>query len=95
MVTECGDAKRQLACFGDTMNVAARLCEVGKTINRRLVVSGELLRPIRVPDPLEVGEGKSVASRGRQEPVEAHLVKWRRPAFGLVRAPRRPRRDAN
>ena len=44
VVSECGDAKRQLAYFGDTMNVGARLCEYCKTINRRLVISGDLLR---------------------------------------------------
>jgi adenylate cyclase len=49
VVSECGDAKRQLACFGDTMNIAARLCEYCKTINRRLVVSGEALQLISAP----------------------------------------------
>ncbi len=77
IVSECGDAKRQLAYFGDTMNVAARLCEYCKAINRRLVVSGELLRLMQVPDALEVGEGKSIAARGRQQPVEAHVVEAR------------------
>jgi class 3 adenylate cyclase len=42
-VSECGDAKRQLAYFGDTMNVAARLCEHCKAIDRRLVISGEMI----------------------------------------------------
>ena len=28
IVSECGDAKRQLAFFGDTMNVAAQLCGI-------------------------------------------------------------------
>ena len=84
VVSECGDAKRQLAYFGDTMNVAARLCEYCKTINRRLVVSGELLQLISVPDALEVGVAKSVAARGRQEQVEAHVVEPRpaRPDLG-------------
>ncbi len=77
VVSECGDAKRQLAYFGDTMNVGARLCEYCKTINRRLVVSGDLLRHISVADEWEIGEGKSVAIRGRQEPVEAHVVERR------------------
>jgi adenylate cyclase len=40
IVSECGDAKRQLAFFGDTMNVAALLCEHCKTADQRLVVSG-------------------------------------------------------
>ena len=44
IVSECGDVKRQLAYFGDTMNVAARLCEYCKAIDRRLVVSGDALR---------------------------------------------------
>ncbi len=30
VVSECGDAKRQIAYFGDTMNVAARLCDFSK-----------------------------------------------------------------
>jgi class 3 adenylate cyclase len=33
VISECGDAKRQLAYFGDTMNVAARFCEHCKTID--------------------------------------------------------------
>src|SRR5271166_1993090 len=77
VVSECGDAKRQLAYFGDTMNVAARLCEYCKTINRRLVISGDLMRLMAVPDELEVSEGKSVAARGRRELVVAHAVEER------------------
>jgi class 3 adenylate cyclase len=34
VVSECGDTKRQLAFFGDTMNVAARLCELCKAKKR-------------------------------------------------------------
>ena len=34
IVSECGNAKRQLAYFGDTMNVAARLCEYCKVVNQ-------------------------------------------------------------
>jgi class 3 adenylate cyclase len=74
VVSECGDAKRQLALFGDTMNVSARLCERCKAINERLVISGELLRLMTVPAGLMVGEGKPIEARGRQEPVEAHVV---------------------
>jgi Adenylate and Guanylate cyclase catalytic domain len=33
IISECGDARRQLAYFGDTMNVAARLCEYCKGAN--------------------------------------------------------------
>jgi adenylate cyclase len=74
IVSECGDAKRQLALFGDTMNVAARLCEYCKTIDERLVVSGDLLRLTAAPAGLLVSSGERIAIRGRQEPVEAHVV---------------------
>jgi class 3 adenylate cyclase len=63
--------------FGDTMNVAARLCEYCKTINRRLVVSGEALRLTTAPADLVVGKGESVAARGRQGRVEVHVVEPR------------------
>jgi adenylate cyclase len=77
VVSECGDAKRQLAYFGDTMNVGARLCEYCKTINQRLVVSGDLLRLIGLIDDWAVGEGELIAVRGRQQRVEAHVVERR------------------
>jgi class 3 adenylate cyclase len=77
IVSECGDAKRQLAYFGDTMNVAARLCEYCKTIERRLVASADALKLMTVPAGLDVGEGKSIAARGRQEPVEVHVIEAR------------------
>jgi class 3 adenylate cyclase len=77
IVSERGDAKRQLAFFGDTMNVAARLCEYCKTINQRLAVSGSLLGQIKVPSGLMVGESQIVYVRGREEAVVAHVLRER------------------
>src|SRR3984957_3671120 len=57
IVSECGDAKRQLAFFGDTMNVAARLCEYCKGAKLRLVASAELLRLVKLPADLRLGDG--------------------------------------
>ena len=74
VVSECGDAKRQLAYFGDTMNVAARLCDYCKTISGRLVVSSDLLLSMKTPPDLVVGEGEVVAVRGREKPISAHIV---------------------
>jgi len=90
VVSECGDAKRQLAYFGDTMNVGARLCEYCKIINQRLVVSGDLLRLIGVHDDWAVGEGELIAVRGRQERVEAHVVERRQVCRGSPLALRSP-----
>ena len=74
IVSECGDTKRQLAYFGDTMNVAARLCEYSKSVDLPLIVSGDLLREMTVPVDLQIGDGRSVGLRGRQKPVEAHAI---------------------
>jgi class 3 adenylate cyclase len=74
IVSECGDVKRQLAYFGDTMNVAARLCEYCKAIDRRLVVSGDALRLMTIQPGLVIGGGTCIAVRGRQERVEVHVI---------------------
>jgi adenylate cyclase len=74
VVSECGAAKRQLAYFGDTMNVAARLCEYCKAVDQRLVVSDDLLRQVTVPVGLRVGDGESIALRGRQERIETYAI---------------------
>jgi adenylate cyclase len=86
IVSECGDAKRQLAYFGDTMNVAARLCEYCKAVDQRLVVSGDLLRRVTVPDGLQVGDPESVALRGRQEAIETHVIQQPVDTGGLERS---------
>ena len=75
VISECGDAKRQIAYFGDTMNVAARLCDHCKAAEEALLVSADLLRAAAVPPGLAVGTGASITLRGRQAPVETHAVR--------------------
>lgn len=41
---ECGDDKREIVYFGDTINTTARIQEACKELGRPLLVSGELLR---------------------------------------------------
>jgi adenylate cyclase len=77
VVSECGDAKRQLAFFGDTMNVAARLCDYCKATDARLVTSGDLKGLIAIPADCAIGECEIVTPRGRREPVEAYPVRER------------------
>jgi class 3 adenylate cyclase len=79
VVSECGDAKRQIAYFGDTMNVASRLSDHCKAAEETLLVSTDLLRAAAIPPGLTVGDGASITLRGRQAPVETHAV--RRAAF--------------
>ncbi|MGC1887114.1 MAG: adenylate/guanylate cyclase domain-containing protein [Stellaceae bacterium] len=80
VVSECGVAKRQIAYFGDTMNVAARLCEHCKAAGETLVASADLLRSGAVPAGLGVGRHASLMLRGRRTPVEAHAVHRNEPA---------------
>jgi class 3 adenylate cyclase len=74
VVSECGDTHRQIAYFGDTMNVAARLCEHCKAAGEALVASAELLRNTAVPPTVALGSRTTIALRGRQTPVEVHVV---------------------
>ena len=83
VVSECGDAKRQIAFFGDTMNVAARLCDHSKAVGEALVASAEMLDGAAVPPGLGIGSRLNVRLRGRQAPVEAHAVRRDNPAQGV------------
>jgi adenylate cyclase len=72
IVSECGGFKRQLAYFGDTMNVSARLCEYGKVCGCNLIVSGEVLRRVTIPEALQISIGQNIALRGRNSLLEVH-----------------------
>ena len=72
IVSECGGVKRQLAYFGDTMNVSARLCEYCKVRNCNLIVSGDVLGRVTIPPDLKVDVGQTTALRGRDRPIEIH-----------------------
>ena len=80
VVSECGATKRQIAYFGDTMNVAARLCEHCKAAAEALVASADMLRSVAVPHGLSAGRHASLMLRGRRTPVEAHAVHRTAPA---------------
>jgi adenylate cyclase len=84
VVSECGDSKRQIAYFGDTMNVAARLCEHCKLSSDALVASAELLRDTAIPSGFALGNGSSILLRGRQAPVEVRAVYRQRPSPALA-----------
>ena len=76
VVSECGDTKRQIALFGDTINVAARLCDHSEAAGEALVASADMLTGHGDPawterrQPIEPD-----IARGRQTPVEAHAVR--------------------
>src|SRR6185437_13369169 len=76
VISECGDSRRQVAYFGDTVNVAARLQAHCKEAGRRLLVSGELLQLLPGESDLVVEPLGPTELRGRATPVEV---------FGIAR----------
>jgi adenylate cyclase len=79
IVSECGSDKRQLALFGDTMNVAARLCEHCKAANEALIVASGLLHRIAVPGEFKAEGLGNVVLRGRRSPVEVYAIRRAEP----------------
>ena len=80
VISECGDSRRQVAYFGDTMNVAARLQEYCKEVGRSLLVSADLLNLVRLGSDLVVEALGPTQLRGRAAAVEVFAVERRRTA---------------
>jgi len=74
VIGECGDSRRQIAFFGDTMNVAARLQEHCKAVGRTLLVSADLLRQVRPGPKVRVEPLGQAALRGRAATIEVFAV---------------------
>jgi class 3 adenylate cyclase len=74
VISECGDSRRQVAYFGDTVNVAARLQAHCKEAGRRLLVSGELVRLLPERADLLVEPLGPTELRGRAAPIEIFAV---------------------
>jgi class 3 adenylate cyclase len=74
VISQCGDSRREVAYFGDTMNVAARLQAHCKDASRTLLVSGDLFRLLRPGPELVVEALGSTLLRGRVAPVEVFAI---------------------
>jgi adenylate cyclase len=74
VISECGDSRPQVAYFGDTMNVTARLQERCKEAGRNLLVSGDLLRLLDPGKDLAVEALGPTQLRGRKAEVEVFAV---------------------
>ena len=67
---ECGDDKREIVYFGDTINVAARIQEASKDHDLPLLVSGELMDRIALPDAYRASSLGTHLLRGRSHGIE-------------------------
>jgi adenylate cyclase len=74
VISECGESRPQIAYFGDTMNVTARLQERCKEAGRNLLVSGDLLRLLDPGKHLAVEALGPTQLRGRKAEVEVFAV---------------------
>jgi class 3 adenylate cyclase len=74
VISECGDSRRQIAYFGDTLNVTERLQQHCKTVGRPLLVSADLLERVRPGRALSIEALGPAALRGRSAPVEVFAV---------------------
>jgi class 3 adenylate cyclase len=84
-ISECGSSRRQLAYFGDTVNVTARLQEYCKEAKRNVLLSADLLRHIRPRADLLVEALGPAQLTGRAAAMEIFTVK-RRNLAEVVRA---------
>jgi class 3 adenylate cyclase len=76
VISECGNSRRQVAYFGDTVNVTARLQAQCKELGRPLLVSGDLLRLIERDqlDGLAVEALGPTELRGRAATVDVFSI---------------------
>jgi len=74
IISECGSSRRQLAYFGDTVNVTARLQEHCKEAGRDLLVSADLLRFIKLKPAFATEALGEVRLRGRAAAIEVFAV---------------------
>ncbi|MES5486019.1 adenylate/guanylate cyclase domain-containing protein [Bradyrhizobium sp. INPA03-11B] len=77
VVAECGDSRRQIAYFGDTVNVTARLQAHCKEADRPLLISGELLRLLPSELDFVVEPLGSTQLRGRAASIDIFAVAQR------------------
>jgi adenylate cyclase len=74
VISECGSSRRQLAYFGDTVNVTARLQEHCKEVGRNLLVSADLLGRMKLKPAFAVEALGEVRLRGRAGAIEVFAV---------------------
>jgi len=77
VISECGSSRRQLAYFGDTVNVTARLQEYCKEAGRNLLVSAELLSRMRPRADILIEALGPAQLRGRAAAIEVFAVQRR------------------
>ncbi len=87
VISECGSSRRQLAYFGDTVNVTARLQEHCKEVGRNLLVSADLLRLMKLKPAFAVEPLGEARLRGRAAAIEVFAVERGMPRQSAIAQP--------
>jgi len=74
VVSEVGRSKEQIGYFGDTVNVAARLEEHAKQVDRDFLVSGALVDRLAPAPDIVADDLGEIALRGRAASVRVFAV---------------------
>ena len=74
---ECGDNRREIVYFGDTVNTAKRLEEACRDFDRAMLISGELLARIKLSPDRKVENLGKATLRGRDREVELFSLEAR------------------
>lgn len=69
IISECGDTKKSIVYFGDTVNTAARLEGEAKRLSRSLVASDDVLAALDLPADYGVEFVEDVILRGHDSPT--------------------------
>ena len=75
IVGEVGGSKRDIVFHGDVMNTTARLEQVARELERRLVVSADAMSRLAGADSYPVEDLGERAVRGRARPIQVYAVK--------------------
>ena len=74
VASEVGDDKREIVYFGDTVNTAARVAALARTLERDWLVTGEVLQAMPLPAGVRVEAMGEHALRGRHRTIAIHAL---------------------
>jgi adenylate cyclase len=77
VVGEMGEERREIAYLGDTVNTAARIEQACRDLNRRFLVSGDLLARLVLPPDIVIESLGEATLRGKEKPVALYSCTMR------------------
>ena len=67
---ELGDSKQEIAFLGDTVNTTARIEQACREHGAEILISGELMARLALPDDLRPASIGTIKLRGKEQPME-------------------------